>query len=183
MADVCALAQLSDATLLQQLSSLVHRERALTAELLAHLAEAEVRRLYLAKAYPSMFAYCVGELGFSEDAAFKRIRAARAAREFPAIHAAVADGRLHLAGVVLLNPHLTATNAAELIKAAAHRSKAEIEQLLAERFPRRDVVTLCGRCRRAAPWCRRRRSRRLKLRVLVRALLRGCSGDTPLSGL
>src|SRR5437868_3340658 len=142
VADTCALAQLDDAALLLQLSSLVRRERALTTELLAHLAEVEARRLYLAKAYHSMFAYCVGELNFSEDAALKRIRAARVAREFPAIHAAVADGRLHLAGVVLLKPHLTASNAADLIEAAAHRSKAEIEQLLAERFPRRDVVTL-----------------------------------------
>ena len=62
MADPCALAHLSDAARLQQLSSLVHRERALTAELLAHLAEVEARRLYLAKACSSMFAYCVGEL-------------------------------------------------------------------------------------------------------------------------
>ena len=54
--------------------------------------------------YPSMHAYCVHELRMSEDVASKRIHAARAARNFPAIFAAVADGRLHLSGVCLLAP-------------------------------------------------------------------------------
>ena len=53
--------------------------------------------------------------------------------------AAVADGRLHLAAVCLLAPHLAPDNADELLAAAAHRTKAELEQLLAERFPRPDV--------------------------------------------
>jgi 5-methylcytosine-specific restriction endonuclease McrA len=86
-----------------------------------------------------MFAFCVGELRFSEEAAYKRIHAARAARRFPAIFPAVADGRLHLSAVVLLAPHLGPENAEELLAAAAHRTKAEIERLLAERFPRPDL--------------------------------------------
>ena len=68
----------------------------------------------------------------SEDAAFKRIRAARTARRFPAIFAAVADGRLHLSAVVMLAPHLTEDTVDELLTAAIHKSKSEIEELLAE---------------------------------------------------
>jgi len=49
----------------------------------------------------------------------------------------VADGRLHLTGVVRLVPHLTHGNAAALLEAAAHRSKAEIERLLADAFLQR----------------------------------------------
>jgi len=89
-----------------------------------------------------MYAYCVGELHLSEDAAYKRIQAARAARQFPALFTALAEGRLHLAGICLLAPHLTPENAEELIAAAAHKTKCDIEQLLAQRFPRAELLPL-----------------------------------------
>ena len=91
-----SLTHVPDPVLLRELRSLLARERATTAELLAHLAEVDARRLYAPAGHPSMFAYCVGELHLSEDAAFKRIRAARVARHFPAVFALLADGRLHL---------------------------------------------------------------------------------------
>jgi 5-methylcytosine-specific restriction endonuclease McrA len=129
------LTHLSDAVLLRDLAVLVAQDRTTTAALLAHIAEVDVRRLYLPAGYASMFAYCVGDLRLSEDAAYKRIQAARAARQFPLIFAAVADGRLHLTGLGMLVPHLTESNAGELLAAAAGKTKSEIEQLVAERFP------------------------------------------------
>jgi hypothetical protein len=51
----------------------------------------------------------------------------------------VAEGRVHLSGVVLLAPHLTEENAAELVAEASGKSKAEIEILLARLVPRADV--------------------------------------------
>jgi hypothetical protein len=57
----------------------IDTKQRLHARNLAHIAEVDERRLYLEAAYPSMFAYCVGALRFSEDAAYKRIQAARAA--------------------------------------------------------------------------------------------------------
>ncbi|MEO5989490.1 MAG: hypothetical protein ABIU54_13345 [Candidatus Eisenbacteria bacterium] len=78
----------------------------------------------------------------SEDTAFKRIRVARMARRFPAILPAIADGRLHLGAVVLLAPHLTEHTAIDLLAAAQHKTKAAIELLVAERFPRPDLPTL-----------------------------------------
>ena len=136
----CELAHLSDGALLRDLAALVNQDRATTAALLAHLAEVDERRLFLPAAYPSMYAYCVGELRFSEDVASKRIQAARVARRIPAIFTALADGRLHLSAVLLLAPHLTAENARELIETAAHKTKSEIETLLAERFPRTELL-------------------------------------------
>ncbi len=134
-----SLSHLPDQVLLRDLAALVARDRATTASLLAHLAEVDARKLYLPAAYPSMYAYCVGELGLCEQAAFKRIRAARTARQFPAILGAVADGRLHLSAVILLAPYLTPENSEELLVAAAHKNRSEIEQLLAQRFPRPDL--------------------------------------------
>jgi hypothetical protein len=78
-------------------------------------------------------------LGMSEDQAFKRIRAARAVRRYPVVAKAVADGRLHLSGVVLLAPYLSEENAESLVAEACGKSKAEIELILARRAPRPDV--------------------------------------------
>src|SRR5258706_150440 len=119
-----SLSHLSDPILLRSLAALVAQDRSITAVLLAHIAEVDARKLYLPAAYPSMFSYCVGELRLSEDAAFKRIQAARAARQFPVIFDALADGRLHLSAVGLLAPHLTRETANELLAAAAHKTKA-----------------------------------------------------------
>jgi len=135
-----SLDHLSDQTLLRDLAALVAQDRTTTAELLAHIAAVDARKLYLPAAYPSMFAYCVGELHLCEQAAFKRILAARTARRFPAVFDAVAEGRLHLSAVVLLAPHLSEETADELLVAATHKSKSEIERLLAERFPRPDLL-------------------------------------------
>jgi len=136
------LNHLSDAVLLRELEALVAQERTATAAVLAHIAEVDARRLYLPAGFPSMHAYCVGELRLSEDAAYKRIQAARAARQFPALFTAVAEGRLHLTGLGLLAPHLTAGNAGELLAAAAYKTRSDIEELLAQRFPRTEWLAL-----------------------------------------
>ena len=134
-----SLSHLADRLLLHDLKAIVSRDCSTTAEMLAHIAEVDERRLFLPAAHPSMHAYCVHELHMSEDQAFKRIQAARAAREFPAIFTAVANGRVHLSAVVLLAPHLTQETAESLLAAAAHKTKAEVALLLAQRFPRPDV--------------------------------------------
>ncbi|HTR97288.1 MAG TPA: hypothetical protein VMH61_05255 [Candidatus Acidoferrales bacterium] len=137
-----SLAHLADHVLLRDLGALVALDRATTADLLAHLAEVDARKLYLPAGYPSMYAWCVGELHVSEQTAFKRIRAARTARQFPAALDAVADSRLNVSGIVLLAPHLTRDNARELLDAAAGRRREEIDRLIAERFPQSDVASI-----------------------------------------
>jgi hypothetical protein len=146
-----SLTHLSDPELLKGLTSMVARDRATTATLLAHIAEFDARRLYLPAAYPSMYAYCVQELHLSEASAYKRIQAARTAREFSAIFEAVADGRLHLSAVVLLAPHLTPENAEGLLAEAVHRTKSEIEEVLARRFPRSEAMGLVQALPAASP--------------------------------
>ena len=108
----------NDPDLLCRLKVLVANERSATAELVACIAEVERRGLFRPAGYDSMHAYCVRELHLSDDAAFKRIRAARAALDYPAILDALAEGRLHLTAVVLLARHLRPENADELLEAA-----------------------------------------------------------------
>src|SRR5205823_4028637 len=137
-----SLTHLADGTLLDNLATLATQVRATTAALLAHLGEVDERQLYRAAAYESMVMYCVHELHMSEETAFRRIRVARIARQFPAIFSLLAEGRLNLTAVLLLKPHLNPVTADELLAAAVHKTKPEIELLLAERFPKPDVPTL-----------------------------------------
>lgn len=136
-----ALDHISDAALLADLSALVSTHRQTTAALLAHLAEVDARGLYLPAACTSMHAYCMRVLHFAKDAAFKRICAARVARRFPQIFDMIADGRLHLSGLVVLSPHLTDENVDEVLAAAAHGSKAALEMLVARLAPKPDLPT------------------------------------------
>ena len=52
---------------------------------LALLAEVDARRLYLGEGCSSLFTYCTQVLHLSEHAAYHRIEAARAARQYPVI--------------------------------------------------------------------------------------------------
>src|SRR5439155_715787 len=79
------IARLSDRHLLDETKRLASRERDVTAELIAHLAEIEERGLHRAAGFGSMFEYCREVLRLSEHAAYGRIEAARAARRFPVI--------------------------------------------------------------------------------------------------
>lgn len=137
-----ALSHVSDQALLRDLSTLIDRDRRTTAELLAHLAEVDARRLYLPAGYPSMHAYCVGELKLSEDSANKRIRVARLAREYPRILDEIAEGRLNLSGVVVLGAALRPGRADEVLSAAVGRSRCEIEELVARLLPRTESMTI-----------------------------------------
>jgi len=137
-----SLSHVSDRDLLQLLASLLRRDRATTAAILACIAEVDARRLYLPRGYASMFMYCVLELQLSEASAYQRISAARTARRFPAILDAVAEGRLHLSAVNLLAPYLRLENATELLEAAVHKTRLEIETLLAQRFPQTEPLPL-----------------------------------------
>lgn len=136
-----SLSHLTDSVLLRDLTHLIRQDRSTTADVLVHIAEVDARRLYVPAGHASMHAYCVDELRLSEGAAYKRIRAARAAREFPELLPAVAEGRLHLAAVCLLAPYLTRENVGELIAATTHRRKSEIETHLARQFPLSGVPT------------------------------------------
>jgi hypothetical protein len=74
-------------------------------------------------------------LGLSNNEAFHRITAARLARRFPVIFEMLERRDVHLTAVCLLRDYLTPDNHAELLVAVIHKTKLEIEQLLAHRFP------------------------------------------------
>src|SRR5262249_20202593 len=101
------LHSIPDDELLHRLSQLTGDSRRVEADLVAHIDEVDERRLYLRKASPSMYAYCTDVLHLSEAEAYLRINCARAARAHPVLLTMLADGRLHLSGIVKLAPRLT----------------------------------------------------------------------------
>ena len=131
--------RLSDPELISEIGRCARSEQGATAELVAHLAEFDARRLHLGAGYSSLFVYCRQVLGLSEHGTYNRIEAARAARRFPIILEGLANGSLNLTTVRLLAPHLTGDNHGDVLRAAARRSKHEVEELVARLSPRPDT--------------------------------------------
>jgi hypothetical protein len=132
-------ADLSDAELLTATRRLVGRSNQLLAALLAHLSEVEARGIHRTRACSSLYVYCIYELRYSEDEAFRRVAAARLVRRFPALLDAVASGELHLTGLLMLGPHLTKENVSQVLLRAKHRTKKEIARLVRELDPLPEV--------------------------------------------
>lgn len=129
----------SDQKVLASVRDAVEHERVATAHLIAALMELDTRRLYLHEGCSSMFTYCTQVLHLSEHAAYNRIETARAARRFPLILDLVESGAVSLTAVRLLAPHLTDENHRDLLQRARHRSKRDVEILLAALRPQPDV--------------------------------------------
>ena len=130
---------MSDQELLARVLRAATCERHATVQLIALLMELDARKLYLAEGCSSLFTYCRRVLHLSEHAAYGRIEAARAARQYPVILERLAEGALHLTAIGLLAPHLTHENHLEVLNAARHKSKREVEELVARLRPKPDV--------------------------------------------
>ncbi len=135
----CDLKALKDGELRRRLVAAIESSRGTEAGVVACIAEFDKRKLYARDASPSMFAWCREVLHLSEAEAYLRIRAARASRKYPVILKMLADGRLHLSAIEKIAPYLDKDGATSLLARASHRSKLEIQQLIAGIAPRPDV--------------------------------------------
>ncbi len=133
------LVRLSDTELIAEVKSLIRRERGITADVIAHLAEMATREVHLGEGYTSLFAYCRDALGLSEWEAYNRIEVARAARRFPVILEMLGDGTVHLTAVRLLAPHLTPENHVQVLQSARGKTKQQVQEIVARLAPRPDV--------------------------------------------
>lgn len=133
------LAGLSDDELLTNTRRLVGQSNGLLAALLEHLTEVETRGIHRLRRCASLYTYCIYELRFSEDAAARRCAAARLAKQFPALVAAVAAGELHLTGLLMIGPHLTPENHQTVLARAKFRTKKELARLVRELNPLPDI--------------------------------------------
>jgi hypothetical protein len=135
------LDDVADRDLETELTRLLASSLRTEARIIAHLAAVEERRLHLEAGNSSLFDYCCRRLGLSENEAFYRITAARLARRFPAIFGLIERRALHLTAVCLLRDYLTPENHRELLEEASGKTKLQVLEMLARRFPRPDVVS------------------------------------------
>ena len=77
-------------------------EQQLEVVVIDHLRELERRRLYLSWGFSSLFDYATSELGYSEAAAWRRIKAMRLCGEVEGARERMRDGSLTLNSAALL---------------------------------------------------------------------------------
>ncbi len=94
---------LSDETLTEKLRDLSKRDLALTAEIVSHIHEFMVRRLYLDHGCTSIFGYLTDHLGYPRATAQNRIDAARLLDAVPEIKEELANGKISLGQITLIS--------------------------------------------------------------------------------
>jgi len=142
---------LSNAELIAEVKNAASDERRATAALIALIAELEERQLFLGEGCGSLFVYCTRVLRLSEHAAYGRIAAARASRRFPVILELLECGAITLTTVKLLASHLELENCEHLLDAARHKTKEEVQELIACLHPQPDIASRIRKSPIAAP--------------------------------
>ncbi len=87
---------LSNLELVERFGKLVRTERKITHLVLDCIAEIDHRKIYLQKAYSSLYDYLIKEFGYSPSAALRRIESARLLREVPEMAEKIETGALNL---------------------------------------------------------------------------------------
>ena len=88
--------QLSNKELLSHAKFLVQKERNIHIQVLHHLAEIDSRKLFFKQGFFSLFDYAVRELGYSEGAAYRRIKAMKLCCALPETANCLQSGKLSL---------------------------------------------------------------------------------------
>ena len=94
-----SISKLNNQDLETRLHGLIHQERKLLHLILLHIKEVESRKLYLKKAYPSLFEYLTKEYGYSAGSAMRRIEAARLLRDVPQMALKIQTGDINLSQI------------------------------------------------------------------------------------
>lgn len=123
------LSQLTNQELSHKIQFFVREERRATVEVLRLLREIERRRVYAELGYSSLFAYCTGELGYSEAAASRRIETMRAMRETVEIEKKLESGELSLSAVSQARVAIRAHERETKVKVSSEQKKSVMLQL------------------------------------------------------
>ena len=133
--------EIGNTQLVRTVEQLVRKETECTVELLEYLGELDRRQLYLELGYASCFDFCTRHLHYSEPGANRRIRCARAMREYAhfGIRERLLSHSLTLSTLCLVAGELTPETALQVVESIAGMSKREVERFLSERRPRSAV--------------------------------------------
>jgi hypothetical protein len=128
-----------------RLVDLLRREHHALAEFLVALAAFDCERRWAELGHASLFSFLRRDLGLSAGAAQYRKTAAELVQKYPAVEAALRDGRLCLSSVIELAKVMTPENSAELLPRFFGLSSRDAAFLAAsirpvENPPRRDFI-------------------------------------------
>jgi hypothetical protein len=138
------LSKISNDELVGRLEQLCVRERKITHLILWHIVEVETRKLYLDMAFDSMFSYLTKKLGYSEDAAYRRLSAARLLRKAPELSGKIEDGSITLTQMAQVQKciklekkmglEVSEARALEVVELIQNKSNFETQKVLALEF-------------------------------------------------
>ena len=142
------LQKLSDSNLLVSTRRAAAHEREATLQVLLHLHEVERRRLYLERGYPSLFEFCIQELGYCAGSAQIRIESMRLLRDLPSkserarVMEKLDSGTLKLTQLSAVQRHsrtvkaqggkVEASEKVALLEILSNRSTRETEKIVME---------------------------------------------------
>ncbi len=127
---------MTDDELIDHARSLTRRETALDLEWIETLQQIHKRRLYLAYGSRSFHDFCTQVIGMSSDSAWRRLHAASLADRFPdVVKPLIAERKVHLTGLALLDKVITPENGERLLQEAAGKSTTEIKAIVAREQP------------------------------------------------
>lgn len=148
------ISSLSDDELWERTRIVAWDEHAASCDLVELLVEMDKRNLPLMRMEVSLYDYCVHYLHFTEEAAYRRIRAARAIRKFPPISVMLREGKLTIETVALLHPYLDRPEGEALVTKCLGLRKWQVQRILAglqPNAPQRDVVRVIPPIEKIAP--------------------------------
>jgi 5-methylcytosine-specific restriction endonuclease McrA len=133
---------LSDEELVSRIAALCLEGRRLVARLIVHLIEVEDRALDKKSACSSMWEFCTERLKMSEGEASRRLNAARLVRKFPSVLGRIERGEIHLSALRQLRPYLDEENVDAVLDEAKGKTRSELDEMIARRFPRPNAPTI-----------------------------------------
>jgi len=129
------LAELSDRELIVQLEKLVAQEKETTTDIVRHLSEVEVRKLYLELGYSSLFDYATRGLGYGESSALRRIKVARAGSKVPEIFNYLAEEKVSLSALHACSGVLIKEGGIQVLEELRGKTREEAEWISASYNP------------------------------------------------
>jgi len=133
---------LSDEELVSRIASLCLEGRRLVACLIVCLIEIEDRALDKKSACSSMWTFCTERLKMSEGETSRRLNAAKLVRRFPSVLGRLERGDIHLSALRQLGPYLKEENVNALLDEAKGKTRPQLEEMIALRFPRPNAPTV-----------------------------------------
>jgi hypothetical protein len=109
-----------------------------------HIIEIETRGLHLDMGFDSMYSYLTKKLGYSEDAAYRRITAARVLKRAPEISCKIEDGSITLTQLAQVHKcikqekkigtDVSKNRTLEVLEEIKNKSNFETQKVLASEF-------------------------------------------------